>query len=98
MNPLEFGYYLRGLCSTPALATADLSNLALQAAAGIVGQKAASAPPPAMRMIRVPEFCVHNVHDSEYCAACGPSGERIYGFKLAAGTKAVYIQAESKEK
>lgn len=91
MNPLEFGYYLRGLCAAEGVGTADVAKAALASAREILKLSPAPLAPPALIPLTLPMFCVHNVHLDESCAACGYQGTRIFGIKLAAGVKQVYL-------
>jgi hypothetical protein len=101
MTPEQFGFFVRGLV-TAAMPNAQMTCLVLDAARDFLsGTRVAAAPVPALKMLKVPQFCLHNVSVQEHCAGCagavghpgvvGGSGGRLFGFHLPVDCRAVYI-------
>jgi hypothetical protein len=90
MTPVEFCHWLRGLAADPKVDTAALGAQVLMKAAEIRGA-AAPAAVPAMRQIRLGNFCVHNVNLSEPCAPCALGAGRLFAVRLPLDAKVVYI-------
>jgi hypothetical protein len=93
MTPLDFGYWLHGLAGVSS--PEEFGQMALAKATSMLSAQLANPAParlPAMKALRVPAFCVHNIAAVESCAACG-QGLRLYGLRLPPGCANVYIPA-----
>ncbi len=101
MSPEEFCFWLRGIASSP-MQVGDMGALVLRQASKVLDHIAAKTPikVPALKQVGVPDFCFHNVHNAESCAACAGKfapRTRLYCVSLPTGTKVVYIGEHAHE-